>query len=174
MAAGLGGACATLAVALAATVGPAPTLGLELPQLGSEAAATRVSLAAALGDVGHPFGVAALWVLSRDADPVVRRAALAAAQARCAAEPPQLCARLLGLFVGDTDDEVAFTSRDALLDIDVGAALASAPRAYKFDLLQRMSGVGVQPAASSLAILRHLSGDDDPDLQDFAAWLLEH
>lgn len=136
--------------------------------------AMRRYMAAVLArqDDAHSFVL--LWQLSADSDASVRQAAFNAAQSeRCAREAPALCSGLLSFFTHDGERDIAWQARDLLLARDLDLALDDADKDYKLDLLAKLGGAPTMSATQTRHILRSLSHDDDIDVQDNAAWLLE-
>lgn len=136
-------------------------------------AGTRKRAAAMLAQQNDAHTVALLWVLAHDVDLAVRKQALASTQARCHREPASLCVYMLRFFLGDKSRELDWSARDALLAKDIEAALSEAEPDYKLDLLGKLGGGPAFDPKLSRRLLRQLSADIDPQVQDNAAWLLE-
>ena len=142
--------------------------------MGSPDASVRRALADELRDSAAPFVGAAFWVLSQDADLQVRQMGLEAVRRRCLQEPVAVCTALLRLYVGDLDEAIAYRARDCWLQLAPHEALADGPLAWRTEVLNRISPQTLGQSALNQLIVRRLSQDDDAQLQDHAAWLLEH
>ena len=119
------------------------------------------------------FAASQLYELARDPAPEVRRATLEAVRGALGMLPAKVASARLELFIGDPNQDVAWSARDLLLDRAPEVALAGAPVAYKLDVLTILAARRERDGLEAIREpLRLLAGDDDARVRSVAGVLL--
>lgn len=124
-------------------------------------ASLRAFAAERLARFGSVAAYARLFVLGHDPEATVRIAAVESASAWCQASRWVGCVEALAPFTDDTDPEVAWIARDALLPIDPGLALAGAARSYKLAALSTLVSSAQRGSAWAAVAFELLLSDAD-------------
>ncbi len=119
--------------------------------------------------------VAALWLLSHDAEPEVRNATLQALMLHCEQAHRPVCLQAAPWFLADTDVDTAWTARDWLLELAPAQALRGASVVFRRAAVAKLAAA-LETAQDSLAKagLRLLAQDSDTEVRESATLVLDH